>query len=246
MRGNKMRIAALISGGGTTMQKVIQACKSGQLAYAEVVCVIASNVLAGGIEKALVEGLPPSKVIVTDPRWYGGCREAFGQALRSWLRCHEVDFVAQLGWLPLTPSTIIEKYGNMMINQHPGPLRPDHRDFGGKGMYGRRVHSARLNFVGVTQRNFWTEAVSQRVAKDFDQGTVIKMRRVPIYSTDEVPTLQARVLPVEHEVQIEAIDDFSQNRVAEVVFENDNLVHSWEDPVLAYSKAHGIRNFPQG
>lgn len=244
MKGNKLRIAALISGGGTTMQSVIQACKTGRLAHAEVVCVVASKPEAGGIRKALAEGLTVSDVLVCRPKDYV-LPEIFCDALLRELRARGVDLVAQLGWLPLTPAAVVEAYEGMIINQHPGPLRTDHRDFGGKGMYGRRVHAARINFVQVTKRNFWTEAVCHRVTAGFDLGAVINVRRVDILPGDDVPALQARVLPVEHEVQIEAIDEISQNRVEEIVF-HDDLVRRGEERILQLAKDAAIREWPQG
>lgn len=57
-----------------------------------------------------------------------------------------------------------------MINQHGGPLDPGRPDFGGRGMYGRRIHCARLYFVRATQRGFFTEATAQRVALQYDRG----------------------------------------------------------------------------
>lgn len=244
MKGNKLRIATLISGGGTTMQRVIQACKSGLLSYAEVVCVIASRADAGGIAKALAEGIAPSDVLIHQPKGFTSSN-LFGEALLYEFRQRGVDFIAQLGWLPLTPTVVVETYRSMMSNQHPGPLRPDHRDFGGKGMYGRRIHAARLNFVRATNRNFWTEAVCQRVAAAFDQGPVIKMHRIEIKPEDDTTALQERVLPIEHEVQIEALDDISQNRVAELSF-NDDLVLSGEESILEQAKFAAIQEWPKG
>jgi phosphoribosylglycinamide formyltransferase-1 len=244
MRGNKLRIAALISGGGTTMQRVIQVCDSEELAYAQIVCVVASKLEAGGIVKALDEGVPARDVLVRRPKDYSS-PDQFGEALLAEFRMRGIDFVAQLGWLPLTPVILVEAYRNMMSNQHPGPLRPDHRDFGGKGMYGRRVHAARLAFVRATNRNFWTEAVCQRVATAFDQGSVIKMRRIEIKADDNTSLLQERVLPVEHEVQIAALDDISQNRVTQHTYDDD-LVRVGEELMLQQAKDAAIQAWPKG
>src|SRR4051812_45784444 len=103
------------------MQRVIQACKSGVLNYAEIVCVVASKSEAGGIAKALAEGIASSDVLVHKPKSYESA-DHFGEALLSEFRTRGVDFVAQLGWLPLTPTVLVEAYRNMMSNQHPGPL----------------------------------------------------------------------------------------------------------------------------
>jgi phosphoribosylglycinamide formyltransferase 1 len=239
-----MRIAALISGGGTTMQRVIQACQSGQLAHAEVVCVIASRPDAGGLDKALAQGLSPADVMVRRPRAYASA-DQFGEALLQEFTSRGVDFIAQLGWLPLTPAVVVEAYPTMMGNQHPGPLRPDHRDFGGPGMYGRRVHAARLSFIRQTGRNYWTEVVCHRVVPAVDCGAITKLRRVEVNPDDDTAALQQRALPVEHEVQIEALDDYSQNRVQELR-PIDNLVLPGEEPILDLAKKSAIHLWPKG
>lgn len=244
MQGNKLRVAALISGGGTTMQQVIKACHSKRLTHVEVVCVVASNYQADGIRKAIEAGIPTADVLVRRPKDYGSPEE-FGAVLIAECQRRRVDFIAQLGWLPLTPANVVETYKNMMSNQHPGPLRTGRPDFGGKGMYGRRVHCARLNFVRSTERNFWTEVVCQGVAVDYDLGPVIKMQRVPIEDGDDTTTLQQRALPIEHEVQIEALNDVSQNRIQELAFDDD-LVWPVEELVLQHCKAKAIEEWPHG
>src|SRR5437588_342377 len=81
-----------------------------------------------------------------------------------------------------------------IINQHPGPLDPGRPDFGGKGMFGRRVHAARLLFVNQTGHDFWTEATSQRVAENFNEGPVLNRKQLNILPDDTVETLAARLL----------------------------------------------------
>lgn len=244
MKGNKLRVAILISGGGTTMARVIHASKTEQLPYVEVVCVVASNENAGGIPKALALGIKVGDVLVR-PRSFFSSTEQFGDTLIAEFKLRGVDFVAQMGWLPKTPAHVIDAFGGMMSNQHPGPLRYHHRDFGGKGMYGCRVHAARLNFIKATNRNFWTEAVCQQVHKEFDQGGVFKSRRVPVLPDDDVKSLQERVLPIEHEVQIAALHDVCMGRaVVKVV--TDDLVLPGEEPILQKAKADAIRDWPNG
>lgn len=131
---DKLRIAMLISGGGTTMREILRAVKSGFLTRVEPVLVIASKSDAGGIEKAVAEGISEGDVLVLRPKAYPS-PEAFGEAIL--LECHR---------------------------------RPD---FGGPGMYGRRVHCARLYFVRRARRDFFTEATVQRVSPEFDKGALL-------------------------------------------------------------------------
>jgi phosphoribosylglycinamide formyltransferase-1 len=182
-------------------------------------------------------------VIVIKPQDFAAL-EAFGQAIVNECQKRAVDFIGQYGWLCLTPKNVIKAFQGKMVNQHPGPLDPGHPDFGGKGMYGRRVHAARLMFVRKVNRDFWTEATAQRVAVNFDQGAVLKRKRVPILENDDVDALQARVLPLEHEVQIETLQDFSNGTVKELNRDKP-LVLPGEESILEECKREAIRLYPE-
>lgn len=249
---NKLRVAALISGGGTTMDSLIDATKTGRLSYVEVVLVVASNDKAGGIAKALKRGLAPEDVIVRKRKDYATAEE-YGEVLLAEFKQRGVDFFGQYGWMVYTPANVIAMYELMCTNQHPGPVRPGHPDFGGPGMFGARVHAARLQFVAATKRNYWTEAICQRVHPEADRGAVINYRRVSIEQyggyagclRDDVQSLKAKLLPIEHEVQIEALDAFSRNQARLVSLSND-LVRPEEAEILAQAKANAIQTYPQG
>jgi phosphoribosylglycinamide formyltransferase-1 len=212
---DRLRIAMLISGGGTTMREIIRACKNGRLSRIDPALVIASRPDAGGIAKAREEGVRTDDVLVIQRRDFAD-ETAFGEAILAACRTRGIQFVGQYGWLPKTPKNVIEAFPGMMVNQHPGPLDPGKLDFGGQGMYGRRVHCARLYFVRYLKIDPWTEVVAQRVAPEFDQGTVIRRRRVEILTTDDVQALQERALPLEHETQIEALEDFMRGSVTDL------------------------------
>lgn len=225
------RLATLISGGGTTMQEIIKACKSGEIPM-EVVCVISSNPLAGGIEKARKLGISDENIIVIDQNNIRGInrkvdQEKFGQSILQELRKRGVTVVTQNGWLPKTPENVIDAYSGKIFNQHPGPVP----EFGGKGMYGRRVHAARLLFTRLTGRDNWTEAIAQMVHSEYDQGLVVKATRVDILPEDTVEDLQQRVLPVEHRVQIELLKDVAGGHVKEIT-RREKLVKPEEEQTL--------------
>lgn len=129
--------------------------------------------------------------------------------------------VTQNGWLPKTPAMVIDAFPGNIYNQHPGPVP----EFGGKGMYGRRVHAAVLLFKRLTKSDqMWTEAVVQRAAYKFDSGIVVKSQRVEILPKDTVDDLQQRVLPVEHELQIQLLDDVVNGNVVEQPVSSNSLV----------------------
>lgn len=239
-----MKIALLISGGGTTMAAIISACQNGTLKNVTPSLIIASREDAGGIEKARNLGIKDEDIVIINPKNFKN-KEEFGQAILRECRKRNIDFIGQYGWLAMTPENVINTYKNMIVNQHPGPLDSGRPDFGGVGMYGMRVHQARLCFVQKTQRNFWTEATAHRVTAKFDEGAVLKRIQVPILEDDTAESLQARVLPVEHQVQIELLKDFSEGKVEEFHRETP-LFLPGEESILDECKHLAIKLYPNG
>lgn len=247
MLNGKLRIALLISGGGTTAREILRACKVGRLPHVEPALVIASKPEAGGIQKALAEGMDTKDVIVIRPERGNPGSPKFGDAILKACREREVQFIGQYGWLPVTPPNVIEAYRDMIVNQHPGPLDPARpgMDFGGPGMYGRRVHCARLYFVRLVGRDFWTEAVVHRVTPEVDRGAVLNAARVEILPKDDVISLQERVLPVEHQGTIDALGRFSESQVTEIQREKP-LIARHELGYLDEAKKIAIALWPNG
>ena len=240
-----MKIALLISSGnGTTAEHIILAVHSGRLEGIEPTLVIASRAGAPGIERAIQAGISKDNVVVIQPGNFEN-EESFGEAIIKACEARGVEFIGQYGWMQKTPQNVIERFQGMMVNQHPGPLDPGRPDFGGTGMYGRRVHAARLYFVHQTNHDFWTEATAQRVAVHYDEGAVLKRKQVPILPDDDVMALQERVLPVEHEVQIETLRDFATGQVKELKRETP-LVLPGEEKILEECKREAIELYPHG
>jgi len=166
--------------------------------------------------------------------------EGFGLAILKELRERRATVVTQNGWLPITPEHVIDEFRETIFNQHPGPVP----EFGGRGMYGRRVHAARLLFVRETKRDFWTEAIAQRVDKRYDQGAVVKSTRVDILPDDTVDDLQQRVLPVEHRTQIDLLKDVASGNVKEIP--SEKLVRLGEEKILFIAKWSARLLYPHG
>jgi folate-dependent phosphoribosylglycinamide formyltransferase PurN len=112
-------------------------------------------------------------------------------------------------------------------------------------MFGIRVHAARLGFVKETNHDFWSEATAHRVTEHFDEGAVVKATRVPILEGDTPEILQMRMLPVEHDVQIETIKDFRDNTVQEIA-RREPLIKPEEFSILDAVKAQAITRYPNG
>lgn len=239
------RLATLISGGGTTMQEIVKACKSGEIPM-DIACVIASKPDAGGIERARTLGILDKDIIVVDPDGFRGedkkvDPEGFGLAILKELRERGVTVVTQNGWLSKTPPHVIDEYKETIFNQHPGPVP----EFGGVGMYGRRVHTAVLLFTRMTGGASWTEAIAQRVHYEYDKGAVVRSARVDIFKADTVDDLQQRVLPVEHKTQIELLKDVAKGNVKELSI-REALVKPGQEQTLFIAKRAAMLLYPHG
>ncbi|MBI2623373.1 MAG: phosphoribosylglycinamide formyltransferase [Candidatus Liptonbacteria bacterium] len=240
----ELRLALLISGSGTTAEAVIRASKDGRLAGVEVACVIVSKPGALGIVRALRAGVPEKDVAVCQPRSFPSSKK-FGEQIIKECKARGADFVGQYGWLVKTPENVIEAFAGRIVNQHPGPLDPGRPDFGGKGMFGRRVHAARLFFVRAVGRDFWTEMTTHRVVAEYDMGAVVNTRRIVINLDDTPESLQERALPIEHELQIETLGMFVRGDVKEMK-RTIPLVLPGEEKILEEAKQKAILMYPNG
>ncbi len=229
----KQKLAIFFSGGGTTMEAIIKACQSGEINL-EIACVITDNPSAGGVEKAKKLNIPPQNIVIIDKN------ENFGTNLLKILKDHGTTIVTQNGWMSKTPREVIDAFPDMIFNQHPGPVP----EFGGLGMYGRRVHAAVLLFRKLTKRDFWTQVIAQKVAYEYDQGAVVKSATVEILPSDTVEDLKERTLPIEHQVQIELLKDVVAGKVQEV--KKKLIVKMEDEEYLALAKKMAKLLYPHG
>lgn len=239
------RLASLISGGGTTMREIVRAVQSGEIPDMEVACVIASRPDAGGIEKARTLGIPDKDIVVVEPGAFRGSdgkidRAAFGKRLLAVLEDHGATVVTQNGWIPYTPSNVIGAYNGRIFNQHPG----DPVAFGGKGMMGKAVHAAVLEFQRLAGRTFATSVVAHHADPVLDGGAVVQRAKVPVLLGDTPETLQERALSEEHRVQIELLQNFVRLQVQRL--ESEHLVAPEEIELLAEAKRIARERYPEG
>lgn len=241
---DKLRIAVLISGNGTTMREIIRATKSEMLSNVKVALVVSSRSDAGGIDKAREEGILDEDIVVISPRNFPNS-EDFGLALLHELSKRNIDLLSQNGWSVKTPDNVVKAYRGRAINQHPGPLDPGYLHFGGQDWFGRRVHSARLHFIRTVGRDFWTEATVHRVEKEYDKGSILGVSRIPILQSDDPITLSARLLPEEHKIVIQQISRFVNGTVKEWE-RKERLVLPGEEKILAEAIEVAKKQFPKG
>jgi phosphoribosylglycinamide formyltransferase-1 len=196
----RLRIVALISGGGTTLQNFIDKIAVGKLS-AEVVGVVSSKADVFGVERAKRAGLPVTVV----PKASGRREPAVpGFPERVWeaVRGFNPELVCLAGWLHLLP--IPADFRHKVLNIHPALLPA----FGGKGMYGHHVHEAVLKYGAKVS------GCTVHFADDtYDTGPILVQRCVPVKEDDTPDTLAARVFTAECEAYPEAIELIAAGRV---------------------------------
>jgi len=172
-----MRIAVAISGRGSNLEALLRALEPG--APAAVVLVLSDRADAAGLARARERGIPAE--VISQPQ--------DGDEWLTLLRKSQADLVVLAGYVKLVPAPVIGAYRGRIINIHPALLP----DFGGKGMYGSRVHQAVLA-SGVRE----TGATVHLVDEVYDRGVVLAQARVPVLPGDTPERLAERVLEVEH------------------------------------------------
>ncbi len=176
-----VRVAVLVSGGGTNLQAIIDAKKAGKIPSAELALVIASNEKAYALTRAANAGIP-SEVL---RKAKGEDAARYGERLLTVLRAHQIDLVVLAGFLTILPENVIRAYDHRILNVHPS-LIPS---FCGDGFYGLRVHEAALA-KGVKV----TGATIHFVNEITDGGDIIVQKAVEVLPDDTPETLQRRVM----------------------------------------------------
>ena len=177
----KIRVAVLVSGGGTNLQAILDAAHSGMIRSAEVVLVISSQPGVYALERAKRAGVPSA---VLRKQELGG-QAGFETALLELLRAYRVDLIVLAGFLSILSNDFTSQYDHRILNVHPS-LIPS---FCGKGFYGLKVHEAALS-RGVKV----TGATVHFVNEIPDGGEILAQKAVEILPDDTPETLQRRVM----------------------------------------------------
>jgi phosphoribosylglycinamide formyltransferase-1 len=235
-----------ISGGGTTLQSILNAINAGELRGIRCGLVLATRPDAGGIKKAIDAGVSEKDIIVLPRSDYPD--ERFAERILAECDARHIDAMSQNGLIRRMPAVVVEHFRGMSINQHPGALDTEHGyDFGGKGMMGRAVIAATLYFAQMTNTNWWMEATAHQVDTQIDTGQVVMSQRVPLQYTDTVETAQARLLPVEHRVQIKALRKLAMRGYTQPLpLRHSPLIPPYLRNKLAEAKQRAIADYPHG
>jgi len=194
-----LNIAVFGSGRGSNFHAILDAIKSDKIPHTRIACIISNNSGAGILELAHENSLPAYHL----SQKQFGSEEEFVNRMLALLRMHDVNFIALAGYMKLLPSRIIAEYRGRIVNIHPALLPK----FGGRGMYGSRVHEAVLA-AGET----YSGATVHLVDEVFDHGAILLQKAVPVLANDSPESLAARVLQIEHEIYPEAIRQFALGR----------------------------------
>ena len=173
------RIAILASGSGTNAQQLIE--HFAQHAHAQVVLVGCDQPKAGVIQRAWDLGVPC---------YLFGSAELKNGTLLKELRGQGITLIVLAGFMRLIPAEIIAAYRDRIVNIHPSLLPK----FGGKGMYGDRVHAAVIA-AGETESGITIHLVNEK----YDEGRVLFQAKCAVLSSDTPETLAVRIHALEHE-----------------------------------------------
>jgi len=196
-----LKLAVLVSGGGTNLQAVMDAIDNGTITNARIEVVISNNKDAYALTRAAEKGI---EHVCISPKDFAD-REAFNQAFLSKLNAYGVDLVVLAGFLVLIPPEMIAAYRYRIINIHQS-LIPS---FCGKGYYGLKVHEGALE-RGVKI----TGATVHFVDEGTDTGPILLQKAVAVEDDDTPEILQRRVMEeAEWKILPEAIGLIADGRV---------------------------------
>lgn len=196
-----LRVAVLVSGGGTNLQAIIDKAEAGELSGAKFVGVISNNPGAYALERAKLHGIP---VKCVSPKAFAD-RAAFNEGFLAVVDELEPDLIVLAGFLVVIPPAMVERYRNRIINIHPS-LIPS---FCGTGYYGLKVHEAALA-RGVKV----TGATVHFVDEGTDTGPILLQKAVEVKPEDTPEILQRRVMEeAEWQILPQAIGLIAEGRV---------------------------------
>lgn len=205
-----LKMAVLVSGGGTNLQAIIDKIADGGITNAEISVVISNNKNAYALERAKKHGI---EALCISPKQYES-RQQFNETLLAAIQSYQVDLVVLAGCLVVIPEIMVKAYPNKIINIHPA-LIPS---FCGTGYYGLKVHEAVLE-RGVKV----TGATVHFVDEGTDTGPIILQKAVEVQEGDTPEVLQRRVMEqAEWEIMPKAIDLIANDKIQVV----DGLVKS--------------------
>jgi phosphoribosylglycinamide formyltransferase-1 len=189
-----MRLGVLISGSGTNLQAIIDACEDGSLT-AKVAVVISSHDGAGGLERARRAGIPG---VWIDRGAYERASH-YNRAIGETLQAHGVGIVVMAGYMRLLGREVLDAYPDRVINIHPAllPSFPGANGIRDAFEYGVKVTGVTVHFAN----------------ENFDEGPIIAQEAITIAEEDTLSTLEAKMHEVEHRLYPAALQLLAEGRL---------------------------------
>lgn len=194
-------ICVLVSGGGTNLQAIIDAEKSGEIKGGKVTCVISSKADAYALERARLAGIPTAVI----PRKDYYSEKMYSEAILEELQKQNADLVVLAGFMTILDECVTKAFPYKIINVHPA-LIPS---FCGEGFYGLRVHKAALDY-GVKVSGATVHFVNEKA----DAGAIILQGTVNIENGETPESLQKKIMEnVEWRLLPKAVSLFCEDRI---------------------------------
>ena len=180
-----LKIAVCVSGGGTNLQAIIDGIEQKTITNTEIAVVISNNPGAYALERAKKHGI---EAVCISPKEYES-RAAFNEDFLRRLDAYEVDLVVLAGFLVRVPDLLLHAYPGKIINIHPALLPK----FGGKGMYGDRVHQA-VVAAGEKESGITIHYINEH----YDEGAIIFQASCPVLPSDTPEEVASKVHALEY------------------------------------------------
>jgi phosphoribosylglycinamide formyltransferase-1 len=194
-----LRLAIFASGRGSNFQAILDAMTMQRL-RAQVALCVSNRAEAGALQIARAAQIPAAMI---EEKQFAEVAD-YARALLEQLAKHDVNFIALAGFMRKIPVEVVRQFRHRIVNIHPALLP----SFGGKGMYGHRVHEAVLAYGCKV-----SGATVHFVDEEYDSGGPILQRCVPVLDDDSPEMLASRVLEIEHQIYPEALQLFAEERV---------------------------------
>lgn len=192
----KLKLAVLISGGGSNLQAILDACNAPGYP-AEVVLVFSNQVDAGGLDRARKAGIRAEAIA---HKGYPGGREAYDTAVSTLIEQSGADLVVLAGYLRLISESFVTRWQDRLINIHPSLLP----SFKGLHVH-QKALDAGVKFAGCTVHY---------VVPEVDSGPIIAQAVVPVLPGDDAGKLAQRILKQEHKIYPQVIRWIAEGRVS--------------------------------
>lgn len=194
-----MNLGFFASHGGSNMQAVIDAVKTGEL-NAKPALLISNNRNSQATARAKLEKIPFQVFnSITHPE-----PDLLDLAILDELQKNDVELIILAGFLKKIGPRVIKKFDGRIINIHPALLPK----FGGRGMFGQNVHRAVLD-----AKELVTGVSIHLVTSEYDQGRIIAQSEIPVLPGDNIESLAARVLAIEHRLLVKTLVDLTTGKI---------------------------------